>query len=61
MHDEHSEYSGDYVRVADFDRTATGTWVNDRSGISTSGVNGTFLFSGIPGETQSHFIREFRG
>ena len=56
--DEHSEYAGDYVH---FDRTATGTWVNDRSGISTSDVNSTFLFSGIPGETQSHFIREFRG
>ncbi len=45
VHDEHREESADYTRLSDFERHATGIWVNLRTGISTSGVNGTYLYT----------------
>ena len=51
VHDEHAQDSASYAVTETLVREGTGTWVNDRSGISTSGVNGTFLFSAIPDET----------
>ncbi len=45
VHDEHAEDSTSYAVTETLVREGTGTWVNDRSGISTSGVNGTFLYS----------------
>lgn len=52
-HDEHAEDSASYAVTESLARSGTGTWVNDRSGISTSGVNGTFLYSASGSKTAS--------
>jgi hypothetical protein len=46
VHDEQSADSSSEVSAATFTQNSTGTWVNDTQGISTSGVNGTFAYSG---------------
>ena len=45
----HNETSGDstsYLGLGTYTQTSSGTWAHDAEGISTSGVNGTFAYSG---------------
>ena len=53
MHDESSSDSTSFSSALTFLRTATGTLVNDTQGISTNGVNGTFVYSSSSSSTNA--------